>query len=74
MLVMLERSSCRYRGKPKRDRSALKLRLRDLALSRVRFGYRRLTVMLRREGWPVGKKLVYRLYQELGLVMRTRPH
>ena len=39
---------------------------------RVRFGYPRLTVMLKREGWPVGKKLVYRLYRELGLQMRTR--
>ena len=41
-------------------------------MSRVRFGYRRLAVMLRREGWTVGKRLVYRLYRELGLVMRTR--
>jgi putative transposase len=39
---------------------------------RVRFGYPRLTVLLKREGWPVGKKLVYRLYRELGLQMRTR--
>ena len=39
---------------------------------RVRFGYPRLTVLLKREGWPVGKKLVYRLYRELGLQMRTK--
>ena len=48
------------------------MRLRDLAMVRVRFGYPRLTVLLKREGWPVGKKLVYRLYRELGLQMRTR--
>ena len=48
------------------------MRLRDLAMSRVRFGYLRLTVMLKREGWAVGKKLVYRLYRELGLQMRTK--
>ena len=41
-------------------------------MSRVRFGYLRLTVMLKREGWAVGKKLVYRLYRELGLQMRTK--
>ena len=41
-------------------------------MTRVRFGYLRLTVMLKREGWEVGKKLVYRLYRELGLQMRTR--
>ena len=34
---------------------------------RVRFGYLRMTVMLKREGWAVGKKLVYRLYRDLGL-------
>ena len=39
---------------------------------RVRFGYPRLTVLLKREGWPVGKKLVYRLYREMGLQMRTK--
>ncbi len=38
---------------------------------RVRFGYPRLTVLLKREGWPVGKKLVYRLYRVL-LPERTR--
>ena len=38
---------------------------------RVRFGYRA-DVLLKREGWPVGKKLVYRLYRELGLQMRTK--
>ena len=41
-------------------------------MSRVRFGYLRLTVMLKREGWAVGKKLVYRLYRNLGLQMRTK--
>ena len=41
-------------------------------MSRVRFGYLRLTVMLKREGWAVGKKLVYRLYRDLGVQMRTK--
>ena len=35
--------------------------LRELAASRVRFGYRRLTVLLTREGWPVNAKRIYRL-------------
>lgn len=48
------------------------MRLKDLALSRIRFGYLRLTVMLKRDGWKVGKKLVYRLYREMGLQMRLR--
>jgi putative transposase len=48
------------------------MRLRELAASRVRFGYRRLTVMLRREGWPVNAKRIYRLYTEDGLAVRTK--
>ena len=47
-------------------------RLRELASVRVRFGYRRLTVLLRREGWLVNAKRIYRLYREDGLVVRTR--
>ena len=70
-LVLMNRATFYYRSRAK-DRSALKMRLRDLAMSRVRFGYLRLTVMLKREGWQVGKKLVYRLYRELGLQMRTK--
>jgi len=48
------------------------MRLKELAMVRVRFGYPRLTVLLKREGWKVGKKLVYRLYRELGLEMRSK--
>jgi putative transposase len=40
----------------------LRLRLKELAAMRVRYGYRRLHVLLRREGWPVNHKLFYRLY------------
>jgi putative transposase len=48
------------------------MRLRELAANRVRFGYRRLTVLLRREGWPVNAKRIYRLYTEDGLAVRTK--
>jgi putative transposase len=41
---------------------ALRRRVRELAAVRVRFGYRRLTVLLRREGWRVNAKRIYRLY------------
>ena len=59
---------CQSRRDPQ---SELRLRLRDLAGSRVRYGYRRLTVLLRREGWAVNAKRVYRLYREEGLQVRT---
>lgn len=50
------------------------MRLRELAGSRVRYGYRRLTVLLRREGREVNAKRVYRLYREEGLQVRTAKH
>jgi putative transposase len=48
------------------------MRLRELAASRVRFGDRRLTVLLRREGWQVNAKRIYRLYTDEGLTVRTQ--
>lgn len=50
----------------------LRLRLRELAATRVAYGYRRLHVLLRREGWQVNHKRVYRLYRTEGLVMRKK--
>ena len=55
-----------------KDQSALKLRIRDLAAARVRYGYRRLHVLLSREGWKVNHKRVYRLYRLQGLSLRLK--
>jgi putative transposase len=52
--------------------SELRLRLKELAHARVRYGYRRLHVLLRREGWLVNAKRIYRLYREEGLVIRPK--
>ena len=65
------RSSCRYRSRA-RDQSPLRVRLRDLAAARVRDGYRRLHVLLQREGWQVTHKRVERLYREEGLGIRVK--
>ena len=48
------------------------MRLRELAQARSRFGFLRLHVMLRREGWVVNKKRVHRIYREEGLMVRLR--
>jgi putative transposase len=62
-----------WRYRLRRDpQEALRQRLRELAAVRVRFGYRRLTVLLRREGWQVNAKRIYRLYGLEGLVVRTK--
>jgi len=49
------------------------MRMRELASARIGYGYRKIRVLLNREGWKVGKKLVYRLYREEGLGLRRRP-
>ncbi len=46
--------------------------MRELALSRPRYGYRRLYILLRREGWKVNHKKVYRLYTDERLSLRIR--
>jgi len=48
------------------------MRLKELAAIRVGFGFERLTILLRREGWRVNRKRVYRLYREEGLQVRTK--
>lgn len=48
------------------------MRLKELAESRVRYGYRRLHILVQREGWHVNHKRLYRLYCEEGLSIRTR--
>ena len=76
-----ERRTCRtvrcaratYHYRSHRDpRTALRQRTREMAQTRVRYGYRKIRVLLNREGWAVGKKLVYRLYREEGLMLRQR--
>ena len=66
-----ERSSMRYRSiRP--DDASLRSRLRELASQRRRFGYRRLLVLLRREGTVVNHKKLRRLYREERLQVRKR--
>ena len=55
-----------------RDASALRMRIREIAQARPRFGYVRIWIMLRREGWRDNKKRVHRLYRLEGLQVRMR--
>jgi hypothetical protein len=66
-----DRASVRYRSRRPPD-EALRERLRQLANERRRFGYRRLYVLLRREGHMVNRKRVYRLYKAERLMVRRR--
>jgi len=71
MIVRIWRSSHRYCSKRKDDR-ALRLRICEIAATRVRYGYKRIHILLRREGWRVNHKRVYRIYGEEGLNLRRR--
>ena len=70
-LMGLVRGTCRYRKRRVED-PRLRVRLRELAEARRRFGYRRLQVLLEREGWQVNHKRVYRLYVEEKLSLRRK--
>ena len=70
-VIGLGRSSHRYRP-VRRDDAALRGRIREIAESRVRYGYLRIHTLLRREGWHVNHKRVYRIYGEEGLHLRRR--
>jgi len=71
-VTRLHRGTYRYRGH-KDPRTALRMRIREIAQTRVRYGYRKIVVLLNREGWGVGKSVVQRLYQEEGLALKHRP-
>jgi putative transposase len=69
--MQLSRSSYYYHVQPPDD-AALRQALRAQAAQRRRFGYRRLAIVLRREGWTDNHKRVFRIYQEEGLQVKRR--
>jgi len=70
-VLSLSNSSLRYRSR-RPAAEDLRQRLRELAAERPRYGYQRLWALLRREGWLVNHKRVYRLYREEGLKLGKR--
>ena len=68
-LLGVWRSSCRYKVKPDRD-GQLREQLTELARERPRFGYRRLGVLLARNGPTVNHKKLFRVYREAGLSVK----
>ncbi len=65
MLAGICRNSFKYKSQAK-DRTVLAIRLRDLAAARPKYGYRRLHVLVRREGHVANHKLVHRIYVAQG--------
>lgn len=70
-LAELDRSTFQYE-KQTGDNAVMRERLRALAATRRRFGYRRLGILLEREGLGANHKKVFRIYQEEGLAVKRR--
>jgi len=70
-VIGADRTSMRYRSCREGDED-LRARLRELAGQRRRFGYRRLHILLRRDGVTINRKSTQRLYREEGLTVRRR--
>jgi putative transposase len=70
-VVQMSRSVYLYRSRA-RDATALTMRIKEITATRVHYGYRRVHVMLRREGWRDNHKRVYRLYRAEGLSLRHK--
>lgn len=69
--LKIDRSLYTYQSR-RGDQAGLKNRIKEITETRVRYGYRRVHVLLRREGWSVNAKRIYRLYKEMGLQLRNK--
>lgn len=69
--LRFDRSSHRYKT-IRDDQAPLRQRIKEIAATRIRYGYRRIHILLRREGWMINEKRVRRLYGEEGLNLRQK--
>lgn len=70
-VIEFDTSSYHYKSR-RPDQAGLQNRIKAICETRVRYGYRRVQVMLEREGWHVNQKRTYRIYKELGLQLRNK--
>lgn len=70
-LMKIAPKTYRYRSR-RPGQAALETRIKELCATRVRYGYRRVHVLLRREGWAINVKRVRRIYSGLGLQLRNK--
>lgn len=70
-VVMVARSTIHYTARKREDRPVRK-RIREIAETKVRYGFWRIHVLLRREGWKDNHKRTYRIYREEGLNLRSK--
>jgi len=70
-VLLFNQSSYHYQSR-RPEQAALEQRIKEICETRVRYGYRRVHVMLRREGWMINQKKTRRIYNELGLQLRNK--
>jgi putative transposase len=67
----VDRSTYHYRSR-RSGQATLEHRIKEICHVRIRYGYRRVHILLRREGWAVNHKKTRRIYRELGLQLRSK--
>src|SRR5829696_1056252 len=67
----MDTSTYHYKSR-RAGQAGLEQRIKDICQTRVRYGYRRVHVLLRREGWSINEKRTRRIYRELGLQLRNK--
>ena len=69
--LRIDRSLYVYKSK-RGGQADLKQRIKEICATRVRYGYRRVHILLQRDGYAVNPKRIYRLYKEMGLQLRNK--
>lgn len=69
--LLFDTSTYHYKSR-RPGQAPLERRIKEICETRVRYGYRRVHVMLMREGWTINMKKTHRIYRELGLQLRNK--
>jgi len=70
-VLMMDTSTYQYKSR-RREQAGLEARIREACKTRARYGYRRVHVLLRRDGWEINMKRTHGIYDELGLQLRNK--
>jgi putative transposase len=70
-VLQLDPTTFRYKSR-RPAQAPLEAKIKEICQTRIRYGYRRVLVLLRRDGWMINQKKTRRIYRELGLQMRTK--
>jgi putative transposase len=70
-VFLVDTSTYHYKSR-RAGQAGLEQRIKEICQTRVRYGYRRVHVLLRREGWSINQKKTRRVYRELGLQLRNK--